>query len=89
MTKAKPPTKCYEPVADGKSGNMKLPVGCSYCSYKHECYPKLRTFIYSNGPKFLTEVGKVPSVLEVDKDGNRLNNFYEDKDTTDEFFKKS
>jgi len=86
VTNTKPPTRCYDPVPDGKSGNMKLPVGCSYCSFKHECYPELRTFIYSNGPKYLTEVGKVPSVLEVDKDGNRLNNFYEDKDISKEFF---
>jgi hypothetical protein len=68
----KPPKKCYEPVADGKSGNMKLPVGCSYCSYKHECWPEVRTFLYSNGPKYLVEIGKVPSVIEVDRDGNKI-----------------
>ena len=32
---SKPPKRCYEPVPDGKSGNMKLPVGCSYCAYKY------------------------------------------------------
>ena len=68
-----PPSRCYEPVADGKSGNMKLPVGCSYCAYKHECWgDKLRTFIYSNGPRYLTEVKFVPSVLEIDRDGNKI-----------------
>ena len=68
-----PPERCYEPVADGKSGNMKLAVGCSYCAYKHECWGKdLRTFIYSTGPRYLTEVKFVPSVLEVDADGNKI-----------------
>jgi len=85
VTNTKPPTKCYEPVPDGKSGNMKLPVGCSYCSFKHDCWEGVRTFIYSNGPKYLVEVNKVPSVMEVDADGIRINN---DKEQTDEFFTK-
>jgi len=59
-----------------------LPVGCSYCAFKHECYPELRTFIYSNGPKFLVEVARAPTVMEVDKDGNRIKN---DEDA-EEFF---
>ena len=68
-----PPERCYKPIADGKSGNMKLAVGCSYCAYKHECWGKdLRTFIYSTGPRYLTEVKFVPSVLEVDADGNKI-----------------
>ena len=68
-----PPERCYETVADGKSGNMKLAVGCSYCAYKHECWGKdLRTFIYSTGPRYLTEVKFIPSVLEVDADGNKI-----------------
>ena len=69
---AKPPKRCYEPEPDGKSGNMKLPLGCSYCSYKHDCYPELRTFLYSNGPKYLTQVVKTPNVIEVDKDGTKV-----------------
>lgn len=59
------PPLCYNPVPDGKSGNMKLPVGCSYCKYKFRCHPNLRTFIYSTGPRFLTEVVKEPNVPEV------------------------
>ena len=75
---SKPPERCYEPVADGKSGNMKLPVGCSYCAYKHECWgEEMRTFLYSTGPRYLVEVVKEPKVVEIDKDGNKLNNFYE------------
>jgi len=65
-----PPARCYDLEPDGKSGNMKLPVGCAYCQYKHTCYPELRTFLYSTGPRFLAEVVNVPNVLEVDKDGN-------------------
>lgn len=60
-----PPEVCYEPVPDGKSGNMKLPIGCSYCHFKHACYPDLRTFLYSTGPRFLTEVANEPKVQEI------------------------
>ncbi len=60
-----PPDLCHQPVPDGKSGNMKLPTGCSYCKHKFRCHPNLRTFIYSTGPRFLTTVAKVPDVPEV------------------------
>lgn len=59
------PDRCYQDVPDGKSGNRKLDTGCSYCSHKHRCWPDLRTFIYSSGPRFLTQVSRVPDVLEV------------------------
>ena len=61
-----PPMRNYEPVADGKSGNMKLPSKCSYCGWKKECWPGLRTFIYSTGPRYLTQVSKTPNVPEVE-----------------------
>jgi hypothetical protein len=32
----------------------------------------LRTFIYSNGPKYLTVVKNTPSVIEVDADGIKV-----------------
>ena len=68
-----PPERCYELVADGKSGNMKLGVGCSYCAYKHECWgDDLRTFIYANGPRYLVKTVNTPNVIEVDKDGNKV-----------------
>ena len=68
-----PPKRCYSLVPDGKSGNMKLGVGCRYCAYKHECWgDNLRTFIYANGPRFLVETVNVPNVIEVDKDGNKV-----------------
>ena len=59
------PPLCYQPVPDGKSGNVKLAVGCSYCAFKATCFPGLRTFIYANGPKYLTVTNNVPKVTEV------------------------
>lgn len=60
-----PPERCYEDVADGQSGNRKLATACSYCSFKNECWPGLRTFLYSGGPRFLTNVAKEPNVPEL------------------------
>jgi len=47
------------------SKNKKLCTSCSYCSFKKECWPEMRTFLYSNGPEFLVEVVDVPRVMEV------------------------
>lgn len=60
-----PPELCYQPIPDGKSGNIKLDTGCSYCSHKYRCYPDLRVFLYSTGPRFLTKVVREPDVIEV------------------------
>lgn len=60
-----PPERCFEPEPMGKSGNMKLGLNCSYCSYKKLCYPELRTFLYASGPVFLTTVAEEPKVQEV------------------------
>jgi len=76
MVKGSIPDRCYPPVEDGKSGNLKLSVGCSYCGYKFKCWDDvnegkgLRTFIYSNGPRFLVNVEREPDVYEVGKDNN-------------------
>lgn len=59
------PELCYQPVPDGKSGNLKLPTPCSYCAHKYRCHPGLRTFIYSTGPRYLTTVVREPDVQEV------------------------
>ena len=59
-----PVSFCYPDVPDGKAGNMRLDVGCSYCQFKEHCYPELRTFIYANGPKFFTKIVKEPFVVE-------------------------
>jgi hypothetical protein len=60
-----PPEHCHELVADGKSGNMKLAVGCSYCPYKKVCWPNVRGFAYANGPRYLVEVVNEPQVQEI------------------------
>lgn len=54
----------FFPEPDGKAGNEKLGTECGYCAFKKECYPNLRTFIYSNGPRFLTKVIRQPDVPE-------------------------
>lgn len=59
------PPRCYEDEEDGKSGNRKLGTACGYCAFKHSCWPGLRTFAYSNGPRFLTKVVRAPEVPEV------------------------
>lgn len=60
-----PPEVCYEPIEDGKSGNLKLSIGCSYCQYKKLCWPTVRAFAYSGGPRFLVNVEKEPNVPEI------------------------
>lgn len=57
-----PPPRCYDEVPEGKSGNMRLGVGCSYCGHKEICWPGLKTYYYSSGPKYLTKVVKEPRV---------------------------
>lgn len=64
------PALCYEPIPDGKSGNMRLPTPCSYCKHKFRCHAGLRTFLYSTGPKYLTNVSKLPEVPEVKRGGD-------------------
>lgn len=65
-----PPARCYPTVPEGKSGNQKLGIGCSYCKFKEECWKDanggkgLRKFYYSRGPMWLSEVKKEPKVDE-------------------------
>lgn len=65
-----PPERCYEDIPEGKSGNRKLGVGCSYCDKKDECWKDanggrgLRKFVYSRGPVWLSKVVKEPRVDE-------------------------
>lgn len=56
------PPRCYPDVPDGKSGNMKLATGCSYCPHKFACWPDLKTYFYSTGPRYLTKVVREPRV---------------------------
>lgn len=75
LAKPSPPPRTYTDEPEGKSGNMGLGVQCSYCAFKHKCWPGLRTFLYSTGPKYLTKVTREPNVVEVDKDGTRVERF--------------
>jgi hypothetical protein len=65
------PELCYNPIPDGKKGNIKLPKGCNWCKYKFECHKGsnggegLRGFRYSNGMTYLTHVEVEPKVEEV------------------------
>lgn len=65
------PERCYPDKEEGKSGNRILGVNCSYCDHKFRCWRDsnhglgLRTFLYSGGPKFLTQVAREPNVREV------------------------
>ncbi len=61
-------------VPDGKSGNYRLDVKASYNQYKYCCFPSLRTFLYSDGPRYLTKVVRTPDVLEIDKFGKPIYN---------------
>ena len=68
---SKPPSRCYDDVPDGKSGNMQLAVGCNYCPYKFDCWSDanngkgLRAFQYANSVKYLTNVDREPNVPEL------------------------
>jgi len=66
LQKKEAPEKAFDPIPEGKSGNLKLGVNCSYCSFKAYCWPNLRTFLYSgNRPVFLTHVEREPNVPEL------------------------
>jgi hypothetical protein len=69
VARDEPPACTCGTVADGKSGNIKLDTRASYNSYKHFCFPNLRTFLYASGPVYLTKVVRLPDVPEVSKTG--------------------
>lgn len=59
------PPRGFDPVPEGKSGNMKLGINCSYCSRKEGCWPEMRTFLSSRGPLFLVDVQREPRMKEI------------------------
>jgi len=74
-----PPSCECQTVEDGSSGNIKLDTKASYSSYKYCCFPDLRTFLYANGPVYLTNVSRLPYdvrtkqyIREVDKNGQTV-----------------
>lgn len=71
LSKDVEPERCYTDEKMGESGNRKLGTNCSYCAFKKRCWQDsnggigLRTFLYSTGPVFLTNVKVEPKVYEV------------------------
>jgi hypothetical protein len=61
----------FDPVPEGVSGNLKLPVECSYCAFKRACHADsnggagLKAFSYGKGPVFLTHIARAPKVPEL------------------------
>lgn len=61
----------YSPEPYGKSGNECLPMSCSYCPYKKECWKDsnggqgLRTFAYNHKPIHFTNISREPKVPEI------------------------
>jgi len=70
----KPPLCKCGTVGHGAAGNIKLDTRASYSAWKHCCFPNLRTFLYAEGPLYLTKVVRVPDVPEVDKNGKLIYN---------------
>ena len=68
-----PDCECGTRVS-GKSGNVGLDTKASYSPYKFSCFPKLRTFLYSDGPVYLTKVVRKPDVPEIDRYGKVVYN---------------
>lgn len=66
-----PEEKCYPDQPDGNYGNRVLHRNCTYCPFKKDCWKGantgrgLRVFNYSNGPKYFTNVAKLPRVEEI------------------------
>jgi len=74
-----PPACECRTITVGASGNLQLDTRASYSSFKHTCHPGLRTFLYANGPVYLTKVVKRPfnkdgPITEVDKNGKVVYN---------------
>ena len=62
VAQAEPPPRDFSDVPEGASGNRKLNVNCSYCPFKHTCWPGVKTYLYARGPVFLTKVVREPNV---------------------------
>ena len=69
-----PPECTCRTVRDGESGNEKLDIKASYGPFKFACRPNLRTFLYAEGPRYLTKVVRRPAdhVREIDRYGNTV-----------------
>jgi hypothetical protein len=66
MVKGPQPQDRISPVPQSKtSPNMVLDTQCGYCEFRKDCWPEARTFLYSNGPVFMTSVVTLPKVTEL------------------------
>lgn len=55
------PPGCECETTREDNGNIRLGVKASYSSFKHLCFPRIRTFLYSKGPVFFSKVIKIPA----------------------------
>jgi hypothetical protein len=68
--------RAFLPKPYGKSGNMCLDTGCSYCPFKQQCWRDanhgqgLQGYLYSHGPVWFTDVARLPkaSVPRLDQE---------------------
>ncbi len=74
IARSEPPACTCGTVPDGQAGNIKLDVNASYSAFKYACFPNLRTFLYSDGPRYLTKVVRKPDVIEVNRHGQIVYN---------------
>jgi len=66
LVKGSIPDERIPPVPQSKtSPNTMLSVGCSYCEFRKDCWPNVRTFAYSSGPSHLVDVVTTPKVTEL------------------------
>lgn len=74
VSRTVPPECTCKTVKDGESGNFRLDLKASYSPYKYCCRPDVRTFIYADGPRYLTVVAKRPAshIVELDAVGRRV-----------------
>lgn len=63
------PPRGFPTEPEGKSGNRKLCLNCSYCDFKFKCHDELRVFRYGKFPIFLTKVVREPRVPEITPSG--------------------
>lgn len=80
IAQSSPPACTCRSVKDGESGNFKLDVAASYNAYKYCCKPFIRTFLYADGPRYLTTVARRPKrqdgslIPEIDRYGKIVYN---------------
>lgn len=76
VARRQPPECTCRSVRDGESGNTKLDLNASYNLFKRCCFPDLRTFLYAEGPRYLTKVVKRPMshIVEIDRNGKIVYN---------------